>query len=165
MSSHFDTVSTYLICMACEERGEETTGKGRKKGGSEVGEMEGDTWWRWKNASEKTSARGELADGEFFGSQHSTKNIWNGPFNSTVLHSQPMPPFAYFISDEDGWWKSMSLRWAFYQGYAILQTPKTSLSRLCCRNINLSTQSLYSRGSSDVDLSAGRAMTGRPAGF
>lgn len=59
----------------------------------------------------------------------------------------------------------MSLRWAFYQGYAILQTPKTSLSHLCCQNINLSTQSLYSRGRGNVNLSAGIAMTGRPAGF
>lgn len=30
MSSHSDTVTIYLICMACEERGKEKMGKGRE---------------------------------------------------------------------------------------------------------------------------------------
>lgn len=149
--------------MQGEEKGK--AGDGKKKRGErgwiEVEEIEADIKIKVeKRLQKRLQPVPSWLSMNFFGSQHGTKNIWNGPFNSTVLHSQPIPPFAYFISDEDGWWKSMSLRWAFYQGYAILQTPKTSLSHLCCRNINLSTQSLYSRGRSNVNLSAGISMTG-----
>lgn len=135
--------------MACKEREKGRTGEGKKKG-EEMVDTSGRNGGRYKikvdkKSPKKTSGHDKVGDSGFFWKSARYKAHLKRPFNSTVLHSQPIPSFAYFISDEDGWWKSMSLRWAFYQGYAILQTPKTSLSHLCCQNINLSTLSFYNR--------------------
>lgn len=92
---------------------------------------------RRRREREEEQCSGTIVRGKC-GCQCDAQSIWNGPFNRGGVLALADAPFAYFMTAEDGWRRSASLRQVFYQGYVILQTLNLALSLAFCQNMELS---------------------------